>query len=254
MGIALPVNCQVMSQTRHAHLAGEVVHRHRHNDHQLVYVSCGVLAVQTDRRAWVAAAHRAIWIPARTWHQHRVYGDASVHTYAFSTSRTPLPADGPTVIAVDGLLRELLVACTEPGLPASEARQIRAVIRSRLHRAAVQPLTVPTATDPLLAHACSLVIDDLSRPRTTTWLARNVGTSERTLARLFRKEFGMTYPQWRTTTRVFHAMIQLAEGANVTQTAHRCGWATTSAFVSTFAKTTGQTPGAYRVTRPLRTE
>ena len=59
-------------------------------------------------------------------------------------------------------------------------------------------------------------------------------------------KFGMTYPQWRTSTRVFQAMIQLAEGATVTETAHRCGWATTSAFVDTFARTMGQTPGAYR--------
>jgi hypothetical protein len=56
----------------------------------------------------------------------------------------------------------------------------------------------------------------------------------------------MTYPQWRTNTRVFHAMIELTKGATVTQTAHRCGWATASAFVDTFTRTMGQTPGAYR--------
>ena len=56
----------------------------------------------------------------------------------------------------------------------------------------------------------------------------------------------MTYPQWRTNTRVFHAMIQLAEGATVTATAHRCGQATTSAFIDTFTRTMGKTPGSYR--------
>jgi methylphosphotriester-DNA--protein-cysteine methyltransferase len=66
---------------------------------------------------------------------------------------------------VNHLLGELLVACTEPGLPAGEAGRIRAV---------------------------------------------------------------------------------LAEGATVTETAHACGWATASAFVDTFARTMGQTPGAYR--------
>jgi AraC-like DNA-binding protein len=81
-----------------------------------------------------------------------------------------------------------------------------------------------------------------------TWLARRAGASGRTLARLFRTEFGMTYPQWRTSTRVFHAMIHLSEGATVTETAHRCGWSTTSAFVDTFARTMGQTPGTYRST------
>jgi len=56
----------------------------------------------------------------------------------------------------------------------------------------------------------------------------------------------MTYPQWRTSLRIFHAMIRLAEGATVTETAHRCGWATTSAFIVVFSQAMGQTPGAYR--------
>ena len=87
---------------------------------------------------------------------------------------------------------------------------------------------------------------DLRQPRTLAWLARAVSTSERTLARLFRTEFGMTYSQWRTNVRVFRAMIRLAEGATVTETAQRCGWATTSAFIDTFARMMGQTPGVYR--------
>ncbi len=62
----------------------------------------------------------------------------------------------------------------------------------------------------------------------------------------------MTYPQWRTNVRVFHAMIELSDGATVTETAHGCGWATTSAFVDTFTRTMGQTPGAYRSGSPAR--
>ena len=205
-----------------------------------------MLAVSTERGAWVASADRAVWIPAEVWHEHRAYGDTHVHTFAFPTADPPLPPGEPTVIAVRPLVRELLVACTEPDLPAAESSRIRAVLHDRLRRASVQPLTLPSGRDPRLAGACDLVTSDLSTPRTTAWLARRAGTSERTLARLFRTEFGMTYPQWRTNTRVFHAMVQLAEGATVTQTAHRCGWATTSAFVDTFTRTMGQTPGAYR--------
>lgn len=78
-----------------------------------------------------------------------------------------------------------------------------------------------------------------------SWLARHAGTSERTLARLFRTDLGMTYPQWRTSLRLFHAMVRLSAGVSVTQTAHACGWATPSAFVDTFSRTFGQTPGSY---------
>ncbi|MET7304035.1 helix-turn-helix transcriptional regulator [Embleya sp. NPDC005575] len=236
----------VAPSTAHAHAAGEVIDRHRHDYHQLIYVSAGVLAIRTERGAWVACPDRAVWIPAKIWHEHRVYGHSSVHILGFASDDTPLPVDSPTVLAVAGLLRELFIACTEPDLPATESRRLRAVLNDRLRRAHVRPLTLPRAQDPRLAHVCRVVEDDLSRPRTMAWLARHVGVGERTLTRLFRTEFGMTYPRWRTNTRVFHAMIQLAEGATVTATAHRCGWTTTSAFIDTFAQTMGRTPGAYR--------
>ncbi|ASF07059.1 AraC family transcriptional regulator [Nocardia brasiliensis] len=235
-----------MSQIRQNFPAGEVIARHRHDVHQLMYVSSGIFAVRTEHGTWVAGAHRAVWTPAGTWHEHRVYGRADVHLLEFPAHDTLFPDDSPTVLAVSALLRELLIAATEPELPHDESTRLRAVIRDRLRRAHVTPLALPQPQDPRLARACQLVVDDLSRPRTMTWLARQVGTSERHLARLFRGEFGTTYPQWRTTTRVFQAMLELTAGASVTQTAHRCGWATPSAFVDTFSRTMGQTPGAYR--------
>jgi AraC-like DNA-binding protein len=226
-----------------------VIHRHSHDYHQLIYVSTGVLAIHTEQGAWVASRDRAAWVPAGIWHEHRAYGPTAVHTVGFDVAdaaTAPLPDQRPTIVAVDSLLRELLVTGTEPGLPAAEALRIRAVLVDRLRRAHVQPLALPAARDPRLAHACQLVTDDLRQPRSLAWLARAASASERTLTRLFRTEFGMTYPQWRTNVRVFHAMIELSDGATVTETAHGCGWATTSAFVDTFTRTMGQTPGAYR--------
>ncbi|WP_338015924.1 AraC family transcriptional regulator [Streptomyces sp. CB02923] len=227
-------------------MAGETIGRHRHAFHQLIYVSTGVLAVRTEAASWIASSARAMWIPANTWHQHRVYGPSHVHTIGFAPDAPPLRSVTPTVISVDPLLRELLIACSDPDLSERELDHIQTVTRDRLERAHVQPVVLPTPRDPRLVRACSLAADDLARPRTMAWLARHSGAGERTLARLFRTEFGMTYPQWRTATRVFHAMIQLAEGATVTEAGHRCGWATTSAFIDAFTRTLGQTPGGYR--------
>jgi AraC-like DNA-binding protein/quercetin dioxygenase-like cupin family protein len=235
------------------HAAGETIGNHRHAYHQLLYVSQGILSVHTQQGTWIASRHRALWTPAGLWHQHLAHGRTRVHTIGFAAGSAPLRSGSPTVVAVDGLLHELLTACTDDELPAAETGRLRAVVADRLRRAHVQPLALPSAQDPRLAEACRLVTDDLSRPRTMTWLARRVGAGERTLARLFRGEFGMTYPQWRTNVRVFHAMLRLSEGASVTRTAQQCGWATTSAFIDTFTRTMGQTPGTYRsgaVVRP----
>jgi AraC-like DNA-binding protein len=244
-----------MSEIRHTPMApttvapktsGAVIDRHQHDDHQLIYVSTGVLAIGTARGTWLASSNRAIWVPAWIWHEHRFYGRSLFHTVGFAVADSPLPEESVTVVLVGDLLRELIIACTEPGLPEPESARIRAVLRDRVRRAHVEPLAMPIPRDPRLAHACRLVTEDLSTPRPLTWLARTAGTSERTLARLFRTEFGTTYPQWRTGARVFQAMIELAQGASVTETARHCGWATPSAFIDTFTRAMGQTPGAYR--------
>ncbi|HEY2272334.1 MAG TPA: helix-turn-helix transcriptional regulator [Jatrophihabitantaceae bacterium] len=251
-----------MSEIRHEpavpthvgeHAAGDVIERHRHDEHQLIYVSTGVAAITTSRGSWVAAPDRAVWIPAGIWHEHRFHGHSSFHSIGFRADIAGLRDDVPSVVAAGGLVRELVIACTEPGLRPNEERRIRAVLADRLRHVDVQPLALPRARDARLAHACRLVTDDLAQPRSIGWLGREVSTSERTLTRLFRTEFGTTYPQWRTQTRVLHALIHLAEGASVTETAHRCGWATTSAFVDTFTRTMGQTPGRYRAeARPAK--
>lgn len=234
-----------------AYAAGDVIDRHRHDEHQLIYVSTGVIAITTEHGSWVAAPDRAVWIPAGIWHEHRFYGHTSFHSVGFMTSPSHLPIPlhlpigTPTVVAAGGLIRELMIACTEPGLRPAEERRIRGVLIDRLGRVKVQPLSLPRAQDSRLARACQLVTDDLSQPRPISWLARAAVTSDRTLTRLFRTEFGMTYPQWRTQTRVLHALIHLAEGTPVTETARRCGFATASAFIDTFTRTMGQTPGQY---------
>lgn len=248
-----------MSKIRHAPAAptrsvsydgGDQIDRHRHDEHQLIYVSSGVLAITTGHGSWVASSDRALWVPAGVWHEHRFYGRTEFHTMGFPLDEPPLPAAGsPTVIAVDALLRELLVAATGDLLSPAEAGRIRAVVRDRLHRAPVQPVSLPAPRDPRLADACEIAETELRSPRTLAELARRVNTSERTLSRLFRAEFGMTYPQWRTRRRIFAAMILLAGGATVTDTAHACGWATASAFVDTFTRAMGTTPGAHAVRR-----
>lgn len=222
-----------------------MIDRHRHDNHQLIYLSSGVLAIRTELGAWVASSDRAVWVPAGMWHEHRFYGRTRFHTMGCPAQAPWLSGTSPTVVAVDPLVRELIIAGTDEHLPTAQMNRIRAVLRDRLRRAEVQPLALPSARDPRLSEACQLVEADLALPRTLTWLAARVSTGTSTLARLFRSEFGSTYPQWRTNVRVFHAMVLLAEGAAVTETAYACGWATSSAFIDTFAKTMGHTPGQY---------
>lgn len=217
-----------------------------------MYVSAGVLEVQTAAGSWVVSRDRAIWLPAGTWHEHRFYGDSRFHTVGFPVEHAPLRDEQPTMLAVSGLLRELVITCADPQLSAGEVTRIRAVIGDQLRRSPHQAISLPAPRDPRLADACAAAATQLERQRTLADLARQVGTSERTLSRLFRSELGMSYPQWHTNLRLRDAAVLLASGTTVTETAHRCGWQTTSGFIDAFRRAMGQTPGSYRARSPPR--
>jgi AraC-like DNA-binding protein len=230
-----------------AHMAGGTsMERHQHPGHQLIYVSTGVLVAHTSTGSWVASRDRAIWMPAQTWHEHRAYGTAVIHTVGFDVDDPPLPADAPAIVAMTGLSHELLLTLTDPETSAPEADRLRAVLRDRLRRTSQEPISLPAPSDPRLVRACAIALEQLDKPLPLTTLADAACTTDRTLSRLFRQELGMSYPQWRAQARAIHAMILLAQGESITDTGRLCGWSTTSAFIDSFRRAMGQTPGTYR--------
>ncbi|GAA3208000.1 AraC family transcriptional regulator [Nonomuraea helvata] len=235
---------------------GAGIDAHRHDTHQIVYACRGVLSVTTGAGTWVAPANRALWIPAGTVHEHRAHGDTDLRLVGLADN--PLGLDRPAVLAVGPLLRELIIAYTADahhggghavGTPhggehhSGERARLWAVLLDQLRRAPEQPLHLPTAHDPRLTAVCAILHRDPADSRTLAQLAARVGTSDRTLARLCRRELGMSFPQWRTQLRLHHALLLLADGVPVTAVAHRCGWASASAFIDVFRRAFGYTPG-----------
>ncbi|MEV7076725.1 helix-turn-helix transcriptional regulator [Streptomyces sp. NPDC093990] len=238
--------------TRVQHLAaGARIDAHRHDDHQIVYAGSGVLAVTTDTGTWFAPGTRAIWVPAGTVHSHRAHGHLDLHLVGLPSDDNPLGLDAPTVLAVGPLLRELIRAYTrDPADDSPERHRLLAVLRAQLRASPRQPLRLPTPTDPRLAAVCALVHTDPADPRSLAALGAATDTSERTLSRLFRREFGMTFPQWRTQSRLYHALRMLADDVPVTTVAHRCGWSSASAFIDVFRRSFGYTPGTHNRRSP----
>ncbi len=170
----------------------------------------------------------------------------------------------PAVFLASGLAREVLLALTGPqSIPGEDENGLHddmgppgydRAARSRLLRVLVdelrevheQPLVLPEPQDDRLRALARTLHND---PADTTSLAehgRAIGASPRTLSRLFHDELGLTFYEWRQQLRIYHALVFLAEGRDVTQTAHACGWANPSSFIAAFTSVLGTTPGRYR--------
>jgi AraC-like DNA-binding protein len=236
-----------VAPTRLQSLAGgEGIDPHRHDDHQILYAGSGVLAITTDAGTWFAPGTRAIWVPAGTVHAHRAHGDLELHMLGVPATTNPLGLNRPTVLEVSPLMRELICAYTcAPHDESPERRRLNAVLLDELRASPQLPVHLPEPTDPRLAAVCAALRREPADARTLAALGADVGVSERTLTRLFRTELGMTFPQWRTQLRLYHALRMLADGSPVTTVAHACGWSSTSAFIDVFRRAYGHTPGTH---------
>lgn len=246
-----------MSITRHpldGPTRGALAHReridwHDHARHQLIYPSRGVLRVATARGAWVVPPQRAVWIPAGVAHAHRAHGPTEMLTLAFDVSATPdqLSSDRPTVLAVSPLLREVVISLThDEDLTPARRRNLERVAVDQLRQVEALALSLPALADDRLRAIAALLAADPADPRTLARFGAAVGASERTLSRLFRREAGMSFAQWRAQTRLHHSLALLASGGSVTATATACGYSSAAAFIQAFRQAFGITPARHR--------
>jgi AraC-like DNA-binding protein len=218
-----------------------------HSRGHLVYAARGVLSVHTERGTSVVPANRVAWTPAGRTHYHRAHSDTDMRIVFLPPSLARLAPDHPAVFTVSGLAREVLLALTGPRVyDRAMLARLRRVLVEELREARELPLQLPEPRDDRL-QAVARILQE--RPADNTPLAelgQAVGASPRTLSRLFRSELGMTFYEWRTQLRIYHALVLLADGHDTTHVAHACGWANPSSFITAFTSIIGTTPGRYR--------
>lgn len=221
---------------------------HFHDDHQLLYPRSGVISVTTDSGRWVVPPLRAIWLPARCPHGHLALGPVELCSVLMPTHPNRLSVSGPTVVSVSPLLREVLVALTATPPPGRDERvRLEAVVFDHLQpAAAADAYHLPVPDDDRLRAITETLLADPSHSLTLAQHGQEVGSSERTLSRLFRSKTDMSFPQWRAQLRLQMSLVDLASGMSVTNVSHRCGYSTPSAFIAAFRDAFGETPGSYR--------
>jgi AraC-like DNA-binding protein len=222
---------------------------HSHPRGHLVYAARGVLSVHTERGTLIVPANRVGWTPAGFTHYHRAHGNTDMRIVFLPASLARLVPNHPAVLMVSDLARELLLALTGPRGGDDDrgaSARLRRVLVDELHEAREQPLQLPEPQDDRLQAIAQLLYE---RPADNTSLAelgQRTGASARTLSRLFHNELGMTFYEWRTQLRIYHALVLLADGHDTIRVAHACGWANPSSFIAAFTNLIGTTPGRYR--------
>ncbi len=220
---------------------------HTHRRAQLIHASEGVLTARTSAGLWVVPPQRAVWILPGVAHQVSSRKAFWLRTLYVEPGAAPLP-EACCVVGVDRLVDELLIAASGFGadypLGGPEERLIR-VILDRLPQLKVSPLHLPAPRDARLKGLAEALATNPADARTLGELAVAAGMTERTLARLFLKETGQTFGQWRRQLRLLAALERLGAGESVSNVALAVGYADVSSFTAVFTSALGETPARY---------
>ncbi|SEH00349.1 Helix-turn-helix domain-containing protein [Nonomuraea solani] len=219
-----------------------------------MYAAHGVLSVHTERGTSIVPANRVAWTPAGFTHYHRAHSQTDMRILFLPASLARLVPGHPAVFTVSNLAREILLTLTGPRnydraagtQDRAASARLRRVLVDELHEAREQPLHLPEPQDDRLQAIARLMYDQPGNNTTLAELGQAIGASARTLSRLFSNELGMTFYEWRTQLRIYHALVLLADGHDTTHVANACGWANPSSFISAFTNLIGTTPGRYR--------
>ncbi len=233
---------------------------HEHAWAQLAYCASGLVQVTAaasresgDEVTYIVPPSRAVWIAPGARHHVSVIEAAELRTLYIAAQALPGDWREGRMLRVSPLLRELIVALE----PLSQARTgcareqwLMHLVLDELVQADTQALGVPMPHalqgDKRLRALCEAVLRDPTRQATLATWAAEAGASERTAARLFRDELGMSYQQWRQQALLAHALPMLARGMAVGQVAALSGYASDSAFSAMFKAAMGQPPSHFQ--------
>ena len=228
--------------------AGVRIARHTHAWAQLACTTRGVLRIAAEGSTWMVPPSRAIWVPPNVTHEVVIVEDAFLRTLYIDESVVPAGLDACRVVEVSPLLREVAVALNDITISRERERLLGTLALDEITRSRPLPLSIPMPTDKRLLALCEAVLADPASADSLEHWATLAGASTRTIARLFRRELGVSFSQWRQQAVLARAIPLLShQGRPLSQVALLLGYQSQSAFSAMFRRAFGESPRAFFV-------
>lgn len=220
---------------------------HQHRKGQLVLALRGGVTCSVSQAMWMVPPHHAVWIPGGMPHSNRATDNASICFLFVEPEAAPLPAQCRT-LAISPMVRELIQHLADQGQaydPDGPTARLARVLVEQLGAMPVEMLHLPISHHPKIRRIAHVLARDPADRTTLAEWAGQLALSDRSLARLVKRETGLTFGRWRQQLHMIVAMQQLSGGATVQQVAGNLGYDSVTAFITMFKKSTGQPPGKY---------
>jgi len=219
---------------------------HQHQRGQLLYARQGCIRVTAGDLLCLLPPSRAVWIPAGIPHRAVMRQVVDYRSIWFDTELSARLPHEVCVLEVGPLLEAVLEPMAIAGFDQDwDHTRFDHLIGLSIHEiceAPRQPMLLPLPQD---RRVSSIVMQPERLPPELNELAAKAGATGKTIGRIFQRETGMSYQQWRQQWRVLRAVELLVIGHPVSHTSSELGFSSDSAFITFFKQMLGCTPGAY---------
>ncbi|MFD1604567.1 helix-turn-helix domain-containing protein [Flavobacterium artemisiae] len=229
-------------------VTNEMCISHSHPRGQLIYATRGVMNVVVGNHIWVVNPLQGLWLPGGVEHQVTFQKDVNYYSVFVDPSVMKGLPENSFSFDIPMFLKQLVFKIisfgTDGNLTPSQ-RRILAVFLDELALIVPSATFLPTTNNERLQKVVELLMNDISSKETIDYYAELSFMSSRTLSRLFIKELGMNFSDWRTRLKLLEAIKRLGEKQSIKEIALDLGYETASAFIYMFKKHLGKTPSNY---------
>ncbi|MGY2293235.1 AraC family transcriptional regulator [Pseudomonas sp. SDO528_S397] len=222
---------------------------HRHAWGSLDYAARGVMRMDVAGSRFMSPPQYAVWVPPFTEHSSYNAQAAIYRSVGLCAELCEQLPQQPCALAISDILKAILNDFAQRGvnLPQTEAdTRLAQVLVDQLKQAPVHDCFLPYASQPGLLGVLEGMQAAPADNRPLAQWAEQAFVSERTLARQFVRELGMSFGEWRQRLRYLAAIEALDSARSVQDVAFELGYSTASAFIAMFQRRAGCTPEQYR--------
>ncbi|RIH63655.1 AraC family transcriptional regulator [Mariniphaga sediminis] len=221
---------------------------HAHPRAQIILCNSGIMKVETENNIWIVNPSQSVWIASNE--KHQVYFPNNVEVISAFIDKSKLNKLPKNSFAFDtsGFIKSLLtkiISFSNPDRLTSPQERIFEVLLDEL--SGIKPCStfLPTSHNERIKRVTDALMNDYSSKHTIEYYAEKSCVSPRTLSRLFVKELGMSFGDWKMRLKLIEAIKQLGEKRMIKDVAYDLGYENASSFIAIFKKHFGKTPTNY---------
>lgn len=227
---------------------------HSHPRAQVIYATSGVMNVVVSNQIWVVNPLQGLWIPGGVEHQVTFQKNVILYSIFIDPSAIDELPTSSFSFDISPFLKQLIFKIisfeNREDITLPQKRIIK-VLLDELKLIQPSSTFLPTSNHIKLKSIIDVLINDASNKETIEYFADLSHMSSRTLSRLFIKELGMSFSDWRTRLKLLEAIKRLGEKQSIKEIAFDLGYETSSAFIFMFKKNLGKTPSNYILENPI---